>query len=71
VSSPFEVYEYSIEKLQQILAEKSKASPETIREKLHTFYFDNYFAGVGAKTILVENDYVDKGTIWTIIQIIM
>ena len=57
---PFEVFEYHIDKLSEILAEKSEASLKDINKKLHRHYFENYFNGIGARTIIVENDYIDR-----------
>jgi hypothetical protein len=57
---PYEIYSYSINKLKNILVEKSNASFETIERKLHSIYFENYFDYLQAKTILVENSYVDR-----------
>jgi hypothetical protein len=60
VSQPFEVFEYHIDKLSEILAEKSGGSLKDINKKLHRHYFENYFDGIGARTIIVENDYIDR-----------
>lgn len=60
MSQPFEIFEYHIDKLSEILAEKSKASLKDINKKLHSHYFENYFDGIGARTIIVENDYIDR-----------
>lgn len=56
----FEVYEYSITLLERLIAEKSrKNSPAVIAKKLHRFYFEGYFKEIKARTIVVENNYVD------------
>ncbi len=60
MDKPFEVYPYSIKKLESLLAEKSEALLEVVHEKLHSLYFENYFEALGAVTILVENDCVDR-----------
>lgn len=57
---PCQVYEYSIEKLLELFAEHSKASPKEIAAKLHSLYFKEYFGCIGAETIVVENEYVDR-----------
>lgn len=57
---PCEVYEYSIEKLLELFAKPSKASAKKIEAKLHAIYFREYFNCIGAKTIVVENEYVDR-----------
>lgn len=60
MGNPFEVHPYSIAKLEQLLAEKSTALVEVVHEKLHSLYFENYFGALGAQTIIVENDYIDR-----------
>ncbi len=60
MSQPFEVFEYHIDKLSEILADKSGASLKAVNKKLHRCYFENYFDGIGARTIIVENDYIDR-----------
>lgn len=57
---PFEVLDYSIEALERLLSAKSDASPEIVHEKLHSLYFQNYFDALKAKTIVVENEYIDR-----------
>lgn len=57
---PYEVHDYSIERLLDLFARESKASPSEISKKLHTIYFQEYFDRIGAKTIVVENEYVDR-----------
>ena len=59
MSQPFEVFEYHIDKLSEILAEKSKTSLKDVNKKLHRHYFENYFGGISARTIIVENGYID------------
>lgn len=58
--TPLEIYPYSIEELLEIFAAKSKANSEQIKNKIHLIYFREYFENLNAKTILVENEYVDK-----------
>lgn len=60
MGNPVEVHRYSIEKLEQLLAEKSSALPEVIHQKLHSLYFEDYFKVLGAKSIVVENCYIDR-----------
>ncbi len=57
---PYEVYDYSRPTLIRLLASKSQANPEAIADKPHLSYFDEYFSYLGAQTIIVENDYVDR-----------
>jgi len=56
---PLEVWPYTIETLQRLLAEKSVADPRVVEDKLHTAYFEEYFNKLGAQTVLVENHYID------------
>jgi len=56
----YEVFPYSIAELKRVLSERSGASSKTIDGKLHTSYFDDYFNVLKAKTILIENGYVDR-----------
>ncbi len=60
MSTAYTVLKYSIEKLIHTLAEKSRAPEHAIKDKRHLDYFKEYFDAVGAKTIIVENEYVDK-----------
>jgi hypothetical protein len=60
MSEPCEVHGYSIEKLLELFAEHSKASSKKIEAKLHAIYFREYFNCISAKTIIVENEYVDR-----------
>ena len=55
-----EVYEYSIEKLLELFVKSSKAPSKKIEAKLHSIYFREYFNCIGAKAIVVENEYVDR-----------
>ncbi|HOO44676.1 MAG TPA: hypothetical protein PLM29_00500 [Deltaproteobacteria bacterium] len=56
----FEVVPYKINTLRTILTRFSKASEEAIEQSPHYFYTQTYFPEIGAKTILVEPDYVDR-----------
>ncbi|MCK4764286.1 MAG: hypothetical protein KAW12_18955 [Candidatus Aminicenantes bacterium] len=60
MGEPFEIYPYSIERLTSILVEKSISNTDIIENKLHLLYFQEYFQHLETKTILVENDYIDK-----------
>ena len=55
----FDTIPYSIAALKNILSEKSGALPSVIDNKLHTLYFENYFDALKAKTILIEENYID------------
>lgn len=54
-----DVFPYSIEKLIGLFAEDSRSTPERVAKKLHLTYFEGYFDHIGAKTIVVERDYID------------
>ncbi len=59
----YEIHPYSIQTLKEILVLKSeKNPPEVIESKNHTAFFEGYFnePSISAKTIIVENDYVDR-----------
>lgn len=58
-TSAYDLFGYDISTLIEILSEKSGASKETIKSKLHSIYFKNYFDALNAKIIIVENHYVD------------
>lgn len=60
MEKPFEIHGYSIEKLREIFAEKSGATPELIEEKIHLVHFREYFQYLDTQTIIVENDYIDR-----------
>lgn len=57
---PFEVYAYSIGELERLVCEKSESTREIVSAKLHRHYFEGYFSSIAARTIVVENDYVDR-----------
>ncbi|MEE9442606.1 MAG: hypothetical protein V3V99_08050 [candidate division Zixibacteria bacterium] len=60
MKKPYEIYPYTIDKLKQLLSIKSGALPSTVNTKLHSLYFRHYFSNLNAKTIVVENDYIDR-----------
>jgi len=55
-----EVHKYSIGRLLEIFEEKSKSPLREVKEKLHAVYFRDYFDCIHAKTVVVENAYVDR-----------
>ncbi len=59
-TTTFEVYPYSIDQLKSLICDKSLAPLNLINRKSHTVYFKNYFDALVAKTIVVENHYVDR-----------
>ena len=60
MAASYEVHPYSIDTLRKLLAEKARAEGSVISSKNHCFYFESYFKELAAKTIVVENDYVDR-----------
>lgn len=60
MSQPFKVLPYSVNTLKQLLVDHSPNSPEAIGAKRHLRYFEEYFAHIDAKTIIVEKDYIDR-----------
>jgi hypothetical protein len=59
-TASFEVFPYDIDRLKDLLCRKSLATPILINRKSHINYFKNYFEALVAKTIVVENEYVDR-----------
>lgn len=59
-SGGFEVRRYSIELLLDLVAEKSGNDRAAVSEKLHAQYFEEYFEKLAARTVLIENRYVDR-----------
>ncbi|MCP5006975.1 MAG: hypothetical protein GY941_23955 [Planctomycetes bacterium] len=59
-SLPYEVFKYHISVFKKLLAKKSHANLEHINKKYHSIYFKNYFRELHAKTIIVENEYIDR-----------
>lgn len=60
MSSPWEVHPYSDKTLRDLLARHSLVPRGDLDSKLHCIYFDGYFAHLAAKTIVVEQGYVDR-----------
>ena len=59
-SESLEVRRYNIETLRELLADKSQNTLSAIEQRSHFRYFEEYFDKLQAKTILVENEYVDR-----------
>ena len=55
-----EVYGYDIRVLRKLIADKSETDLATTAQRLHPQYFEEYFGELKAKTILVENCYIDR-----------
>lgn len=58
---PFSVIDYSIENLASVLCEGPNVDPCAVASKLHLIYFEEYFSALKARTVVIENDYVDRG----------
>lgn len=60
--SSIEVFKYTKKKLLGLRVTKSEASMDQVKSKSHTDYFDRYLNSetLGVKTIIVENDDIDK-----------
>lgn len=57
---PFEVISYSFDNFKQSLIKKSFNNSELISEKRQLKYFSDYFDFLKPKTIIIENNYIDK-----------
>lgn len=55
----YDVWDYSIKKLKEVLVETTLSSAEIVESKIHTIYFEEYFGELKAKTLLVEYNYID------------
>ena len=55
----YSVKGYSIEALIKLFADKTQAPENQIRDKLHIIFFKSYFNDLKAKTIVIEEAYVD------------
>lgn len=60
MSTPYSVVNYSFSNLRDIIHRSDGADCVAIDGKLHLIYLEEYFAELKAKTIIVENDYVDR-----------
>ncbi len=59
MATPYEIIPYNIETLKTILS-APYACLEILNNKLHSVYFQEYFSYLNAKTVVIENDYIDK-----------
>jgi len=59
---PFGVENYSIDNFLEILssADVNDLASESVKSKLHTTFFREYFDHTNAKTIVIEYEYVDR-----------
>ncbi len=56
----FSVTPYSIDGLNEILAAKALLTSADMAARGFSVYFEEYFEALGAKTIVCENEYVDR-----------
>jgi hypothetical protein len=57
---PVEVYPYTHQRLMRVLTRKARTSAQTMAVRIHGIYFRDYFSALQAKTMVVENHYVDQ-----------
>lgn len=60
MSQTYHIVDYSIAALKSILGEALIVESAFLESKLHLIYFEEYFDTLNAKTILIEEDYVDR-----------
>jgi len=60
MSPAYEIYPFSIQQLKELIVQKSGSDSHVIDCKFHIKYLEDYFGTLAAKTILVENNYVDR-----------
>lgn len=56
----YSVLPYSAGNLLTLFADLARSRPADVGDKLHSIYFPEYFNHLGARTIVVEYDYVDR-----------
>lgn len=56
----YDICKYSIENLKNILSCSPDVDVSALESKLHIIYFEEYFSALCAKTIVIEEDYVDR-----------
>lgn len=59
VGRRYEIYPYSITRLKELLARVAGTDGTFVESKAHCVYFEEYFTTIGARTIIVENNYAD------------
>jgi len=57
---PYEVIPYSIENLKKLFTSDTTSNRSLIFNKLHCTYFEHYFSKLKARTIVIENEYIDR-----------
>lgn len=56
----YEVCPYTIDNLSALLQAKANTDLNTLDSKLHLVYFEEYFTKLDTRTIVVENEYIDR-----------
>ena len=46
--------------MRRVLAQRGRTGQYVVDAKIHSVYFENYFSTLGAATILIEKEYVDR-----------
>lgn len=57
---PFEVEAYTHQALMKLLTRGARTAPESLELRIHGVYFKEYFEHLKARTVVVENRYVDQ-----------
>jgi hypothetical protein len=57
---PYAVVAYCIEELTLTIERAAGADRDFVRGKLHAVYFEEYFRKLGAATMVIEREYVDR-----------
>lgn len=55
-----EVYPYTHQRLMGVLTRKARTSAQSMALRIHGIYFNDYFSALKAKTMVIENHYVDQ-----------
>lgn len=58
--SGYQVFEYSLDELLRLFKEHAGSSEDYVTGKFHSIYFRDYFSALKARTIVVEEHYVDR-----------
>ncbi len=59
-SHPIKIETYSLDNFKQLVHSGPNAKPEIIDQSIHFVYFEEYFANIKAKTMVIEAEYVDR-----------
>jgi len=59
MAKAYTVYSYDIDRLKSALSNASGVSLTVVGSKIHSDYFREYFTTLNARTIVIEENYVD------------